>query len=257
MADASAYWRRPTLNNSVYIAYIYAIWDGTGIVWALAAQSGFTNVQTTTTVTDPNYMLLENSSTYIRSASHYCVAIAKITFQYDTGDNPDYTIDTTKSFIIYGHDSEDAYDKAYFVASLAGTQGAMGVNANNRIPMNTIVKDPFGKFDTAKYKWTVPVSGLYFIHESFYAKANTTNQGVGIYLGVNCTDENPPLSCSANYQIHYMTQYVNATSYNNMNGEFPIWLNKDDTILLLVGGYNITIYDVGGVNYFSANLLSR
>jgi hypothetical protein len=72
-------------------AYLHAIWDGTGIVWALCRSPRY-KVSETTTVTDNDFMLLEFSTSYTRSADHYCVPVARIPFEYDTGDSPDYTI---------------------------------------------------------------------------------------------------------------------------------------------------------------------
>jgi len=95
LADAGNYWSKGSLDGEIKTAWLYAIWDGTGIVWALGGYSGFNKVSTTTTVTDDDYLLLEASSTYTRSASHYCVAVAKIRYQYDTADTPDHTIQAT------------------------------------------------------------------------------------------------------------------------------------------------------------------
>lgn len=92
MNDAANYWSKGSLDGEIKTAYLYAIWDGTGIVWALGGYSGFRVVSTTTTATDDDFLLLEYGSTYTRSASHYCVAFAKIRYQYDTADSPDHTI---------------------------------------------------------------------------------------------------------------------------------------------------------------------
>lgn len=95
LADAANYWSKGSLDAEIKNAYLYAIWDGTGIVWALGGYSGFTMVPTTTTVTDDDYFLLEASSTYTRDAAHYCVAVARIRYQYDIADSPDHTIQAT------------------------------------------------------------------------------------------------------------------------------------------------------------------
>ena len=95
LADAANYWSKGSLDAEIKTAWLYAIWDGTGIVWALAGYSGFNRVPTTTTETDDDYFLLEASSTYTRSNAHYCVAVAKIRYQYDTADTPDHTIQAT------------------------------------------------------------------------------------------------------------------------------------------------------------------
>jgi hypothetical protein len=95
LADAANYWNKGSLDAEIKTAWLYAIWDGTGIVWALAGYSGFTVVPTTTTPGDDDYFLLEDGSTYARDAGQYCVAVAKIRYQYDTADNPDHTIQAT------------------------------------------------------------------------------------------------------------------------------------------------------------------
>jgi hypothetical protein len=92
MSDGVNYWSKGSVAGEIKTAWLYAIWDGTGIVWALAGYSGFTMVPTTTTATDDDYFLLEDSSTYTRDAAHYCVAVSRIRYEYDTGDTPDHTI---------------------------------------------------------------------------------------------------------------------------------------------------------------------
>lgn len=114
MADGANYWGKGSLNADIKNAYIYAIWDGTGIVWALGGYSGLTVVSTTTTVTDPHYLLPEEGSTYTRSASHYCICCGRIRYEYDTADTPDHTIQATVANapqIIYGRDPSDMYYK--------------------------------------------------------------------------------------------------------------------------------------------------
>jgi hypothetical protein len=95
MADATDYWSKGDLAAEIKTAWLYAIWDGTGIVWALAGYSGFNMVPTTTTVGDDDYFLLEAGSTYTRNNAHYCVCVGKIRYEYDTGDAPDHTIQAT------------------------------------------------------------------------------------------------------------------------------------------------------------------
>jgi len=92
MADAANYWSKGSLDAEIKTAWLYAIWDGTGIVWALGGYSGFNVVPTTTTATDDDYFLLEDGSTYTRNSAHFCVAVTKIRYQYDTADTPDHTI---------------------------------------------------------------------------------------------------------------------------------------------------------------------
>jgi hypothetical protein len=93
LSNGTAYWNRESSNGSVFDAYIYAIWDGTGVVFAICGTSALTKVRTTTTATDELYFKLEDDSTYTRSASHYCKCIAKFSYEYDTADTPDYTVD--------------------------------------------------------------------------------------------------------------------------------------------------------------------
>lgn len=95
LANATNYWSKGILASEIKTAWLYAIWDGTGIVWALAGYSGFNRVPTTTTETDDDFFLLEVSSTYTRSNDHYCIAVAKIRYEYDTSDDPDHTIQAT------------------------------------------------------------------------------------------------------------------------------------------------------------------
>jgi len=89
LADASDYWDKGSDENEIKTAWVYAIWDGTGIVWALCGYSGFEVVSTTTTLTDDDYFLLEEGSTYARSGNHFCVAVVKIRYKNFTGIDPD------------------------------------------------------------------------------------------------------------------------------------------------------------------------
>lgn len=114
LANATNYWSKGALDAEIKTAWLYAIWDGSGIVWALAGYSGFTMVPTTVTATDDDYFLLEASSTYTRDNAHYCVAVAKIRYQYDTGDNPDHTIQATvlnAPQVIWNPPSDYGYSK--------------------------------------------------------------------------------------------------------------------------------------------------
>jgi hypothetical protein len=102
MADGAGYWGRPSLASVLRDAFLYAIWDGTGIVWALGGHSRLINVPTTTTVTDPDYLLLEASSTYNRSASHFCVCVGKIRYEYNTANTPNHTIQAALNLVWWG-----------------------------------------------------------------------------------------------------------------------------------------------------------
>jgi hypothetical protein len=124
LADAANYWSKGSLDVEIKNAYVYAIWDGTGIVWALAGYSGFNMVPTTTTVTDDDYFLLETGSTYTRSNSHYCVCVGRLRYQYDTGDTPDHTIQATVENapkIIWNPKSDYGYHKTLATTNTSGS----------------------------------------------------------------------------------------------------------------------------------------
>lgn len=140
LADAAGYWGRASTAASKFTAYLYAIWDGTGIVWALCAYSGINLVPTTVTAAADNYFLLEDSSTYTRNAAHYCVSIAKLEYEYHTADAPDHTINATGFRFIYDRDPNDIYEKETVYGSLItlSTSGTSAVyiavdSANARI----------------------------------------------------------------------------------------------------------------------------
>lgn len=90
LADATAYWGAVSGSDKVKL-HEYAIWDGTGIVWALSRYAGFHKVPTTTTPGDSDYFLLEDGSTYTRSASHHCVCVGENWTNYNTDNTPDWT----------------------------------------------------------------------------------------------------------------------------------------------------------------------
>jgi len=143
MADAANYWSKGSLNAEIKTAYVYAIWDGTGIVWALAGYSGWTALpSTTTTTTDDDYFLLEASSTYTRSAAHYCVCVGRIRYEYDTGDAPDHTIQATAANspkIIYNPKSDYGYSKSLAADNSSGSDIA------DYSAISLVVKQP-GKY---------------------------------------------------------------------------------------------------------------
>ncbi|PKN20877.1 MAG: hypothetical protein CVU71_03610 [Deltaproteobacteria bacterium HGW-Deltaproteobacteria-6] len=151
MADAANYWSKGTLDAEIKTAWLYAIWDGTGIVWALAGYSGFTIVPTTTTATDDDYFLLEDGSTYTRSASHYCVAVAKIRYQYDTADTPDHTIQATAldaPRVIWNPKSDYGYSKNLAATVTSGSDIAV------YSAISVVVKQP------GKYKMSGAAMGM-------------------------------------------------------------------------------------------------
>lgn len=91
LADATAYWGAVSGTDKIKL-HKYAIWDGTGIVWALSRFAGFHNVPTTITPGDDDYFLLEDGSTYTRSASHHCACVGEAWANYNTANTPDWTI---------------------------------------------------------------------------------------------------------------------------------------------------------------------
>lgn len=118
MADAANYWSKGSLDAEIKTAYVYAIWDGTGIIWALGGYSGFTRVPASTTATDDDFFLLEEGSTYTKAVTEYCVCVGKIRYQYDTADTPDHTIQATvldAPQVIWNPKSD--YSGKYFLAT--------------------------------------------------------------------------------------------------------------------------------------------
>lgn len=117
LADAANYWSKGSLDAEIKTAYLYAIWstaDG-GIVFALNGYSGFTRCPASVTATDDDYMHLEASSSYTPVITDYCVAIAKIRYQYDTADAPDHTIQATvldAPQVIWNPRSDYGYQKS-------------------------------------------------------------------------------------------------------------------------------------------------
>jgi len=141
MADAANYWSKGSLDAEIKTCWLYAIWDGTGIVWALGGYSGFTMVPTTTTATDDDYFLFEDGSTYTRSNNHYCVAVAKIRYQYDTADTPDHTIQVTVENapqVIWNAKIDYGYSKSASNVTSAGDISAQA--------LTTIVVKQSGKY---------------------------------------------------------------------------------------------------------------
>ena len=88
-------------SGVVHWAYVYAIWDGTGIVWALAGHPFHQKVTASTEPEESDFMLLEDSSTYTRDTAHYCRCVGRIPYTYFTGDAPDHTILNTGTTVPY------------------------------------------------------------------------------------------------------------------------------------------------------------
>ena len=211
MADAANYWSKGSLDAEIKTAYVYAIWDGTGIVWALGGYSGFTRVPASTTATDDDFFLLEASSTYTKVITDYCVCVGKIRYQYDTADAPDHTIQATvldAPQVIWNPKSDYGYQK-----NLATTNTVAG--------------------DIAAYSAVsvlVKQSGKYFV----------TTQAMGL-----CTNDVGSLTLfiktgSSTYGSAVQKAYQNSaqTTSNrpaNASCNATVYLNAGDTIHLGVG----------------------
>jgi len=104
LADATGYWGYADLAGSAYQLYVYAIWStaDSGLVWGLSNRSNLAVCPAGTTATVDGFMLLEDSSTYTRVATDYCVAVGTVKVQYDTGDTPDYTFSAYNIRTAYG-----------------------------------------------------------------------------------------------------------------------------------------------------------
>ncbi|OPY15600.1 MAG: hypothetical protein A4E66_00004 [Syntrophus sp. PtaB.Bin001] len=144
LADGAGYWGRTSLADVLQNAYLYAIWDGAGIVWALGGHSSWKKVYTTTTPTDPGFMLLEDGSTYTRNASHHCICVGRIQYEYDTADSPDHTIQAA-TYVHWGRDPNDeplmivvADEKTQNTAGGTFTSGAWRTRDLNAIRKNNI-----------------------------------------------------------------------------------------------------------------------
>jgi hypothetical protein len=162
LANATNYWSKGVLASEIKTAWLYAIWDGTGIVWALAGYSGFNRVPTTTTETDDDYFLLEASSTYTRSNDHYCIAVAKIRYEYDTADDPDHTIQATV---------EDAPRVIWNPKSDYGKTVNLATTITSGSDINQSVCSA-----------VVPQSGRYLISGHVYAHCNAAAACLGLYI---------------------------------------------------------------------------
>lgn len=92
LADATNYWSKGSSSTEIKTAAVYAIWDGTGIIWALGGYSGFTRVPASTTVTDDDFFLLEDGSTYTKVITDFCVCVGFVRYIYNTAAAPDHTI---------------------------------------------------------------------------------------------------------------------------------------------------------------------
>jgi len=94
LADGYEPWGRSSLPQSQYWACLYAIWDGTGIIWAAAGNPYLRNVSTNANLGAQDFMLLEAGTTYTRNASHFCQMVGIFEYEYDTADTPDHTLES-------------------------------------------------------------------------------------------------------------------------------------------------------------------
>jgi hypothetical protein len=207
MADATNYWSKGSLDAELKTAWLYAIWDGTGIIWALAGYSGFKMVSTTTTVTDDDYFLLEGNSTYSRSNSHYCICVAKIHYQYDTNDTPDHTIQSsgeTAPLIIWNPKSDYHIKKTLATTNLSGGDiGAYSV-------LSAVAKQ----------------SGKYFINATISTYSKTL--GVSLFICTGSATYASATQRSSTYQsVGSAVDIYLATSLNDC-----VYINSGDTIHL-------------------------
>jgi hypothetical protein len=223
MADAANYWSKGSLDAEIKTAWLYAIWDGTGIVWALAGYSGFNVVPTTTTATDDDYFLLEESSTYTRSASHYCVAVAKVRYQYDTADTPDHTLQATGENvpqIIWNPKSDYGYQKN-LATTVTGSSDIAEYSA-----ISVVVKQS-GKYNIGGQVWGYCSGATTIIFA--YIKTGSATYGSATYraqgkqYGGSGVDQQPTsrAECYLNTgdTIHLGAQVISASGTRTIFGD--------------------------------------
>jgi len=201
LADAANYWSKGSLDAEIKTAWLYAIWDGTGIVWALGGYSGFNAVPETTTATDDDYFLLEANSTYTRNAAHFCVAVAKIRYQYDTADTPDHTIQASGEnapAVIWNPKSDYGYNKP-----LASNIASAGNIAEASV-VSLVVKQSGSYVITADLSGSNGAATYYCyglmkikVRNATYASANlratkesagASDAGLGAYVSMTAND---------------------------------------------------------------------
>ncbi|OPY07264.1 MAG: hypothetical protein A4E68_01946 [Syntrophaceae bacterium PtaB.Bin095] len=179
MTDATNYWGRISTSGEYNDTYLYAIWDGSGIVWALGSHSKLTNVTTTTTTSDPDYLLLEGGSTYSRNASHFCICVARIQYEYDTSDSPDHTFQPA-TYIQWGKDNGDYKQRIMIVADekSKGTHGGTFTSGAWRTrDLNTIRYNTISGASLNSNQVTLP-AGTYIVMGSAPALQVTEHQAI-------------------------------------------------------------------------------
>lgn len=208
MADGTNYWGKGSTNGEIKTAWLYAIWDGTGIVWALGGYSGFTTVSTTTAATDDDYFLLETSSTYTRNTSHRCVAVAKIRYEYDTGDTPDHTIQSSGDLspqVIWSPKSDYGYS-----STLAhSTTGISDITESNEV--SEVVKQ----------------SGKYMIIVQAGTKSTTAISYGGVFIKTGSATYGSATYRAKAYSMPSAANYITTATAQTM-----VYLNSGDSIHL-------------------------
>jgi hypothetical protein len=211
LSDATAYGGAGSGVDRIKL-HIYAIWDANGgIVWALNRFSGFLQVPTTTTIGDDDYFLLEAGSTYTRAATDHCVCVGHVWVNYNTANNPDWTILNTpadlmpivewstksdyEAFVWFPLSNVSAasdiaeYSAMSVVAKQGGRYISM-VNVMGRCDGNVVVYLKWGSatYASAGYAWSMiqtPVS------DGYATLSRTTeivvNKGDTIHVGVAVT----------------------------------------------------------------------
>ena len=204
LADATAYWGAVSGADNIKL-HIYAIWDGTGVVLALSRFAGYLMVPTTVSAGDDDFFLLENSSTYTRSNAHYCVSIGHVWTNYNTPNNPDWTILATPAEltpqVIWNPKSDYGYNK-----NLATTISASPVPEQSVV--NVVVKQ----------------SGTYNI--TFHAMGDNAGWGwVNAYIKTGSSTYG-----SAVYKATGGTAANSGNGYGSVSITKLVYLNAGDTI---------------------------
>jgi len=210
LADAANYWTKGSLDAEIKTAYVYAIWDGTGIVWALGGYSGFTRVPASTTATDDDFFLLEASSTYTKAVTEYCVCVGKIHYQYDTADTPDHTIQATvldAPQVIWNPKSDYGYQK-----DLA-TTNSVAADIAEYSAVSVTVKQS-GQYCISAHGYGVHASGVGATQ--IYIKTGSATYGSAVCL-----------AAGVNIGGNYWSSYMESVSCSAQR-----YLNVGDTIHL-------------------------
>jgi hypothetical protein len=218
MADATNYWSKGALAAEIKTAYVYAIWDAAGgIVWALGGYSGFTRVPASTTEGSDDFFLLEASSTYTKVITDYCVCVAKVRYEYDTGDAPDHTFQATAldaPQVCWNPKSDYGYQE-----NLA-TSITQGTDITEASLVSLVVKQ----------------SGKYLIIGKVLGNGGGTTSTLSVWLKVGSATYGSAVSKSID-----ISWSASAGSYQNSKPIAECYLNAGDTIHL-----GVELTDNGG-----------